>query len=110
MMRTRSSRIISSRSASRIASRYVFCAMVPLFRNENVVAQLAWVGRRAVLGEPDRLLHLGFDLVPDLPQLVFRRQVVFKNGALPAYDRIARLRLFHFLFCAIPLRIPHRVA
>src|SRR5512143_3994233 len=109
MMRTFSLRSISSRSASLMASRYVFWAMVHLFGDEHVVAQLARVGRGAVLGEPDRLLHLGFDLVPDLPQLGFRRQVVLLHSAAPARDRLAGLRLYHFLLGPVPLRIPHRV-
>jgi hypothetical protein len=58
--------------------------MVPLLRDEHVVVQCAWVRGGTVLGEPDRLLHLGIDLDPDLPQLSFRRNVVLKNGALPA--------------------------
>src|SRR5660397_167868 len=102
MMRTFSSRSISSRSASRTASRYVFWAMVHLFGDEHVVSQFARVGRGAILGEPDRVLHL-----PDLLQFGFRRQVVFKNGAFPVYDRIARLRFFHFFPGAVALRIPH---
>src|SRR5659263_584315 len=108
MMRTSSSRSISSRNASRMASRYVFWDMVHLFENEHVVVQLARIGRRAVLCEPDRLLHLGFDFVSDLLQFGFRCQVILQNSAPPARDRIAPLRLFHFFLGAVPLRIPHR--
>src|SRR5512146_3558387 len=108
-IRTRSSRIISSRKASRTASRYVFWDMAPLLRDQDIAAQLGRLGRGAGFGELHRGVGFGVRFVRDRLQLRFRSQPAFQDGAAPEQDRVPRLRRFDFLLGAIALRVAHRV-
>src|SRR5579883_1948119 len=110
--KTRSSRSISSRRASRSATRNSFSGMLvhlPLARVE-VAVELLDRRVRTLVGESDRLLHLGLHLGADALQLLTADDPGPQELVLEAGDGVAPAPALLFLLGAIPIGVDHRVA
>src|SRR5690349_19435778 len=102
MRNTFSSRSISSRRASRRASRMRISTTGRLLC--HVGEERGQVGFRAVLGELDRLVHGPLDPLGDLVQARFVEQSLLLHRRLEGLDRIALAVLLNLVLEPVELR------
>src|SRR5579875_4006416 len=103
--KTRSSRSISSRRASRSATRNSFSGMLVHLPLTRVEVTVEFLNRRvrALVREPDRFLHLGFHLGADPLQLLAAGDPGLQELILEAGDGIAPAPAFLFLVGAVSI-------
>src|SRR4051794_18890271 len=116
MRNTLSSRTISSVIAARRASRYCMTAMFArsllgdMGGDGDVLVEGVEGRLGGVLGELDRLVHLGLDLLVHLFQAALVDPAALLQERLVQDDRVALLGLVGLLLGAVLHRVAHRVA
>src|SRR5579884_3412494 len=110
--KTRSSRSISSRRASRSATRNSFSGMVVHLPLAGVEIAVQLLDRRvgALVREPDHLLHLRLHLGTDPLQILPGGDPGLRELVLEAMDGVAPPPALLFLLGAIPVGVDHGVA
>src|SRR3972149_10095334 len=110
MMKTLSSRSISSRKASEIAWRMVISAMVMLLAGIHVVEARVQPGLGAALGEDHGFLDFFLHGLFHLGQVCLASKLLLDQIAIVNADWVGLLPFSDFVLLAIALRVTHRMA